>query len=553
MVSTDTDHREMATAAERWDQEAGEPQLSDWFNPKKRPDVITTTDWLAPVIWEGTYNRRVLEKYYKRLNITIGLAVIRAPGKFSPQDYQEFIRSANKHFMVGYNVIFYILMDSFSKLPPIALGPLRTLKALLVVKENPQEDFYFIHMKNLFNYIITHIQHEVNFLFVMTANQIFKDDFGVETLGKSVAQLSGWWYFKNGKTFPYERRRKSAAFIPFEEGDFYYHSAIFGGTVQEVLNFIKEYQKGAIQDIKNRLSSTYEHHLNKYLFIKKPTKLLSPEYNWDPSFRTPPQIKSVKIVWQSKSVGWSHLRANLPTEAFPGPLNQRNCRRLSSEPPVPRVALSAASRDAVRLMLATCVSSTRAGPVSAPRPQHWARRWPTAGARTGFYWRTPRPTRTHCLGLGLEGGRAAFSPSRHGRSQHRAGLGALTLATRPLRLLPSLGPYAAQGGHHFLLIRRPQSGEGGKEGFFFVASPQALLSAVRPATPLSAWIAGSAPEAASREERAAEGGACPPRSWASIGRAAGRGRGRCLGLGLPGRLRAFLAAPAPVPPNATSE
>ncbi|XP_068410066.1 N-acetyllactosaminide alpha-1,3-galactosyltransferase-like 1 [Eschrichtius robustus] len=302
MVSTDTDHGEMATAAEQWDQEAGEPQLSDWFNPKKRPDVITTTDWLAPVMWEGTYNRQVLENYYKRLNITIGLVVICAPRKFSARNLQEFIQSANKYFIVGYNVIFYILLDSFSKLPPTVLGPLRTFKVFLVIKENIWEDLHFIYMKNLLDYIITHIQHEVNFLFIMTANQIFKDDFGVETLGKSVAQLSAWWYFKNGKTFPYERRCKGAAFIPFEEEDFYYHSAIFGGTVQEVLNLLKVYQKGAIQDTENRLTSTYEHHLNKYIFIKKPTKLLSPEYNWDPSFRTPPQIKSVKIPWQSKSV-----------------------------------------------------------------------------------------------------------------------------------------------------------------------------------------------------------------------------------------------------------
>ncbi|XP_058550293.1 N-acetyllactosaminide alpha-1,3-galactosyltransferase-like 1 isoform X5 [Neofelis nebulosa] len=57
-----------------WENEK-ELRLSDWFNPKKRPDVKTTTDWFAPIIWEGTYNRQVLEKHYKRLNITIGLAV----------------------------------------------------------------------------------------------------------------------------------------------------------------------------------------------------------------------------------------------------------------------------------------------------------------------------------------------------------------------------------------------------------------------------------------------------------------------------------------------
>lgn len=53
--------------------------VSCLFN-RKRPDVLTTTDWLAPVIWEGTYNRQVLESYYKRLNITTGL-VVWATGK----------------------------------------------------------------------------------------------------------------------------------------------------------------------------------------------------------------------------------------------------------------------------------------------------------------------------------------------------------------------------------------------------------------------------------------------------------------------------------------
>ena len=43
---------------------------------RKRPDVVTITDWLAPVIWEGTFNRQVLGRYYRRQNLTIGLAVL---------------------------------------------------------------------------------------------------------------------------------------------------------------------------------------------------------------------------------------------------------------------------------------------------------------------------------------------------------------------------------------------------------------------------------------------------------------------------------------------
>ncbi|XP_039090597.1 glycosyltransferase 6 domain-containing protein 1-like [Hyaena hyaena] len=284
-----------------WENEKEELQLSDWFNPKKRPDVKTTTDWLAPIIWEETYNRQVLEKYYKRLNITIGLAVF-ATGKYVDKYLQQFLQSANKHFMVGYNVIFYILMDDFSKLPPIELGPLRTFKLCVALKQHVWKDFSYIYMENLDMYITEHIQHEVNFLFSMTVNQVFKNDFGVETLGESVAQLHAWWYFRHTENFPYERRPKSAAFIPFGEGDFYYHSAIFGGTPHEVLAFVKEYQKGVTSDNRNGLKSIYEHYLNKYLFINKPTKLLSPEYNWDPNFRTPPQIKHVKIEWHSTSI-----------------------------------------------------------------------------------------------------------------------------------------------------------------------------------------------------------------------------------------------------------
>uniref|UniRef100_A0A8C9ISK4 Uncharacterized protein n=1 Tax=Piliocolobus tephrosceles TaxID=591936 RepID=A0A8C9ISK4_9PRIM len=252
--------------------------VSYLFN-RKRLDVVTRTDWLALVIWEGTYNRQVLEKYYKRLNITIELTVFDVESDY----FLQFIKSANKYFMTGNNVIFYILLDDINKLPGIELGPLQTY-------------FNYIYMKNLNEYITDYIQHEVHFLSTMSVNQIFKNDFGVETLGTSVARLHAWRYFKNAKDFPCEKRLKSAAFIPFGQGDFYYHSAIFGGTLHEVVIFIKEYQKGIFQDTTNKFNSLSHHaRLNKYFLVNKPTKLLSQEYNWDTKFRTPLQIKNVKI------------------------------------------------------------------------------------------------------------------------------------------------------------------------------------------------------------------------------------------------------------------
>lgn len=45
------------------------------FVTRKRPKVVTVTSWKAPVVWEGTYNRAILENYYGKQKITVGLTV----------------------------------------------------------------------------------------------------------------------------------------------------------------------------------------------------------------------------------------------------------------------------------------------------------------------------------------------------------------------------------------------------------------------------------------------------------------------------------------------
>ncbi|XP_008068857.1 glycosyltransferase 6 domain-containing protein 1 [Carlito syrichta] len=272
-----------------------ELELSDWFMPRRRPDVITTTDWLAPVIWEGTFNRQVLEDHYRRRNITVGLAVL-VSGRFAHKSLGLFLRSASKYFMPGHRVIFYILMDTFVRLPGIARSPLHTFRVLKTGIDYTWHDLHLLHMKNLGANIVSYIQDEVDFLFCMAVDQVFQNRFGVETLAPSVAQLHSWWYFRNTKNFPYERRRNSAAFIPLGQGDFFYDGSTVGGTPHQVLNFIDKYLQGVIDDTRNGLNSTYERHLNKYFFLNKPTKLLSPEYNWDSALNLPIQIQYVKVA-----------------------------------------------------------------------------------------------------------------------------------------------------------------------------------------------------------------------------------------------------------------
>ncbi|OBS67213.1 hypothetical protein A6R68_04238, partial [Neotoma lepida] len=209
-----------------------ELQLWDWFNPnievlthnaacfvtRNRPEVLTVTPWKAPIVWEGTYDRALLEKYYARQKITVGLTVF----------------AVGKYFMVGHRVIFYVMMDDTSRMPFIRLSPLHSLQVFEIKSE--------------------------------------------------------------------KRRELSAAYIPFGQGDFYYHAAIFGGTPIRILNLTRECFEGILQDKENDIEAEWhdESHLNKYFLFNKPTKVLSPEYCWDYQIGLPSEIKNVKIAWQTK-------------------------------------------------------------------------------------------------------------------------------------------------------------------------------------------------------------------------------------------------------------
>ncbi|XP_037351341.1 putative glycosyltransferase 6 domain-containing protein 1 [Talpa occidentalis] len=290
--------------AQRRLRHPGELRLSDWFDPRSRPDVVTMTAWRAPVIWEGTFDRDALRRHYGACNLTVGLAVL-AAGRTAEKHLEPFLTSANKHFMVGSRVVFYVLADTHKDAPHVELLPLdpaapRRLQVLPIPEGSWPQDPEAAGMHSLGAHIGPRIAGEVDFLFCMAASQRFQNDVGEEALGAAVAQLHPWWYFRGAGDFPYERRPASAACIPRGQGDFYYDGALVGGTPWRLLGLIEQCLRGLAHDAALGLRSTFESHLNRHFLLHKPSRLLSPEYGWDAALAPPAQVRYVKVARLSR-------------------------------------------------------------------------------------------------------------------------------------------------------------------------------------------------------------------------------------------------------------
>lgn len=55
--------------------------MSFCVSNRSRSDVVTVTPWLAPVVWEGTFDPHLLDSIYKLRNITV-TATVFAVGKY---------------------------------------------------------------------------------------------------------------------------------------------------------------------------------------------------------------------------------------------------------------------------------------------------------------------------------------------------------------------------------------------------------------------------------------------------------------------------------------
>ncbi|XP_069333143.1 globoside alpha-1,3-N-acetylgalactosaminyltransferase 1 [Eulemur rufifrons] len=267
-------------------------------------ELLTLTPWLAPIVSEGTFNPELLQHIYQPLNLTIGVTVF-AVGKYTCF-VQHFLESAEKFFMRGYRVHYYVFTHDPAAIPRVTLGPGRHLSVIPIRGHSHWEEISMRRMETISLHIAKRAHQEVDYLFCLDVDMVFRNPWGPETLGDLVAAIHPGYYAVSRQQFPYERRHTSTAFVADGEGDFYYGGAVFGGQVARVYEFTRGCHMAILADKANGIMAAWqeESHLNRRFISHKPSKVLSPEYLWDDRKPQPPSLKLIRFSTPDKDTSW---------------------------------------------------------------------------------------------------------------------------------------------------------------------------------------------------------------------------------------------------------
>ncbi|XP_016340565.1 globoside alpha-1,3-N-acetylgalactosaminyltransferase 1-like isoform X2 [Sinocyclocheilus anshuiensis] len=270
--------------------------------------VIAVTPWLAPIVWEGTFDSFLIDSIYKQQNITIATTVF-ALGKYT-QFLKDFLESAEQNYFVGFHVHYYLFTDHPEQVPAVKLGEGRQLTVLTVASSNRWQEITLRRMEKLEKLIESRLVNEADYVFSLDVDTKFYGRWGAESLGRLIGVIHPGYYQTHREQFPYERRPESQAYIPVAEGDYYYGGAVIGGLVKDVHEVAKTCREQLDIDAAKSVEAAWqeESHLNKYFLYNKPSKVLSPEYLWQ-DFK--PHTNEVKIIRFSQVIkNYAAVRPN---------------------------------------------------------------------------------------------------------------------------------------------------------------------------------------------------------------------------------------------------
>lgn len=273
------------------------PQRMNYKQPsitRGRTDVVTVTPWLAPVVWESTFDPALMDAIFKPKNLSIAATVF-AVGKYV-MFLKNFLETAEQFFFVGFNVHIYVFTDRPWEVPKVKMAAGRKVSVRVVPGSRRWQEISARRMEMVHD-LLRQVQNSTHFVFCLDVDSRFHGRWGSESLGDTVAVVHPGYYGDPRSRFPYERRAASRAYMAPSDGDFYYCGGAFGGSVDRVLDLTRVCSKNFRDDEREGIEAAWqeESHLNRFFWDNKPSKVLSPEYLWQDFKPRNPEIHIIRF------------------------------------------------------------------------------------------------------------------------------------------------------------------------------------------------------------------------------------------------------------------
>lgn len=109
--------------------------------------------------------------------------------------------------------------------------------------------------------------------------------------------------------YPYDRNKKSTAYIPYGKGKYYFMGGLNGGKAEAYLELIRTLKASIQKDLDNGVIAKWhdESQINKYLLDRTDVKVLSPEYGYPEGWNLSYDAKII-IRDKDKVINTSNLK-----------------------------------------------------------------------------------------------------------------------------------------------------------------------------------------------------------------------------------------------------
>lgn len=207
--------------------------------------------------------------------------------------WKDFYKSMEKFFLINSEKHYYVFTDA-KKL----YGEENCNRIHKIYQEGMGWPYDTLMRFDLFSKIEKQIKR-YDYIFFMNANMlcvknIIEKEFLPISENLLVARHPGCIHYPR-LLLPYDRNRKSTAYIPYGQGKFYYMGGLNGGKASSYIELINSLKKSIQDDLEHNVIAKWhdESQLNKYMLNRNDMKILLPEYAYPEGWNLPYEAKMI--------------------------------------------------------------------------------------------------------------------------------------------------------------------------------------------------------------------------------------------------------------------